>query len=623
MTDLAETVPRPAAGHWLNALSLGIVVTYAIFLVLFFDRSGPKDGDQFLVFHSLQFWSASLFGIAKQWTPVMCAGLSMAGEPQIPFMSLSMALTYALGPLLGVRLATVLYLLIGWLGAYLYAGLWLRVNAQRTLVAALFVGNGFFFCRLGFGHFDFIPFLILPLMLWMLHRGTEWRLQLRPVAKVARIGLLAMMMGAAISLAIDGSPVAIIHLLFWIGLYALVLGITERTTVPEVIFAGSLGVVAVLDAGYLWPMLQSQVTFPRLTPDTFSSALSLLWFALLPVRGKVLPANGNGHELSVFVGPIVAFCLWRYRHWLIIQLPNAMKHPLLIVSLASIVLGMGSLKALHVPTWLSPFDALRPLPGFRSIGVTGRYWGFLALPLSLLGAAALWKYAAESQPGWRSHALLAAALVLQLGFQINTLSTPWLHSRQYRSLMPSNYFQWGPENIEYVAIQDNHLQGEFIAPTRGVSDCYDMDDFTRVDIGSGNPLIERVMQDGKPAAETAPTLHAGFSTWSHIRLAIDCTTENSSTCLGAPPSRMQVALRQAYHPLWRAPGCTTYAGAHGNLVVDCPAARLREGAIELNFYNTLSDIAARTSAAAWTVWFPLIGLLILLCHQSRSIVAQR
>jgi hypothetical protein len=295
-----------------------------------------------------------------------------------------------------------------------------------------------------------------------------------------------------------------------------------------------------------------------------------------------------------------------------------MKHPLLIVSLASIVLGMGSLKALHVPTWLSPFDALRPLPGFRSIGVTGRYWGFLALPLSLLGAAALWKCAAESQPGWRLHALLAAALVLQLGFQINTLSTPWLHSPHYRSFMPSNYFQRGPENIEYVAMQDNHLQGEFIAPTRGVSDCYDMDDFTRVDIGSGNPLIERVMQDGKPAAETAPTLHAGFSTWSHIRLAVDCRTENASICLGAQPSRVQVALRQAYHPLWRAPECNTYAGAHDNLVVDCPATRLREGAIELVFDNTLSDIAARTSAAAWTVWFPLIGLLILLCHQNRS-----
>ena len=62
------------------------------------------------------------------------------------------------------------------------------------------------------------------------------------------------------------------------------------------------------DAGYLWPMLQSQAAFPRLTADRFTSALSLLWFALLPLRGKLLPANGNGHELSVFIGPVVAAC---------------------------------------------------------------------------------------------------------------------------------------------------------------------------------------------------------------------------------------------------------------------------------------------------------------------------
>jgi hypothetical protein len=164
-----------------------------------------------------------MFGIAKQWTPLMCSGLSMAGEPQVPFMSLSMALSYMLGPLWGVKLASAIYLSLGWTGAFLYAGLWVKLNAQRTLAAALFIGNGFFFCRLSFGHFDFIPFLILPLMLWMLHRAIEWTREARTVRKPAQLMLARLLMGAAFALAIDGSPVAIIHLLFWIGLYALVL----------------------------------------------------------------------------------------------------------------------------------------------------------------------------------------------------------------------------------------------------------------------------------------------------------------------------------------------------------------------------------------------------------------
>jgi hypothetical protein len=608
-----------AGRRWLNVLSGGILAVYAITFILFFRRSGPRDGDQFLVFHSLQYWSSSLFGIAKQWTPVMCAGLSMAGEPQVPFMSLSMALSYALGPLWGVRLATTIYLILGWLGAYLYAGLWLKISAQRSLAAALFIGNGFFICRLGFGHFDFIPFLILPLMLWVLHFGTTWPVGSRFRFRLNRVGLLAMLMGATISLAIDGSPVAIIHLLLWIGLYALILAFTLRSAAPAIIFSAALCVAAVLDAGYIWPMLQAQAAFPRATPDRFTSVLSFLWFAILPVRGKVLPANGNGHELSVFIGPVIMFMLWRYRHWLRASLPTSMRRPLMIVSIVSLVLGMGSLKALHVPIWLSPFDVLRPLPGFRSIGVTGRYWGFLALPLSLLGAAALWKFAVESPPSWRLHACLGAAVALQLGFQAETLAAHWMHSPHYRSFAAGSYFRQGPETIEYVATRERLLQGQVIAPTRGVSDCYDMDDFNRPDVGPGSVLVKQVMKDGEPLA-VQPMLRAQFSTWSHIRLGVSCAPAGDAfPCAGAPGSRMQVGLRQAYHPFWKAAGCKTYAGVRGNLIVDCPAALARERTIELAFDDNLSDVAAYTSTRAWELWFPLTGLLLLsLSCQTKS-----
>src|SRR3979490_3051587 len=226
MSELAGSALRPHARRWLSALSFGIVTIYAVFYVVFLTRSGPKDGDQFLVFHSLQYWNASMFGIAKQWTPLMCSGLSMAGETHMPFMSLSMALSYMLGPLWGVKLAGAIYLSLGWIGAFLYAGLWLKVNAQRTLAAALFIGNGFFFCRLSFGHFDFIPFLILPLMLWALHRGAEWTKSPFGIGSALRLLLSVLLLGATIALVIDGAPVAIIHLLLWIGIYAGALAIS-------------------------------------------------------------------------------------------------------------------------------------------------------------------------------------------------------------------------------------------------------------------------------------------------------------------------------------------------------------------------------------------------------------
>src|SRR5882757_10698604 len=67
---------------WLLTFTLAIPAAYALFFLLTWTRVGPKDFDQFLVFHQLQYWNYALFGFAKQWTPLLCAGLSLAGEPQ-------------------------------------------------------------------------------------------------------------------------------------------------------------------------------------------------------------------------------------------------------------------------------------------------------------------------------------------------------------------------------------------------------------------------------------------------------------------------------------------------------------------------------------------------------------
>jgi hypothetical protein len=599
------------ARRWLSGLSFGILAVYGLFFLLSWNRSGPKDGDQFLVFHTLQYWNSSMFGIAKQWTPLLCSGLSMAGEPQVPFMSLSMALSYVLGPLNGVKSALVIYLMLGWIGAFLYAGLRLTIKWQRFLAASLFVGNGFFFCRLAFGHFDLIPFFISPLVLWALHRETDGQARASSSGATLQRVLTTLLMGALLALAIDGSPVAIIHLLLWLALYALILALTVRSATPVILLSLAITCAALLDAGYLWPMLESQSAFPRLTPDRFTSALSLLWFALLPMRGKVLPANGNGHELSVFIGPILGYCLWRYRHWLSASLPTSMGRPLLVVSLVSIVLGMGSLKVFHIPSWLSPFDLLRPLPGFRSIGVTGRYWGYLALPLSLLSAMALCRFASEFGDTWRIHVWLGLALILQVGFQAETLTQLWSHSARYRFVSASTHFQHGPENIEYVALRDNQFQGQLIAPTRGVSNCYDMDDFNRADGATGNSLVSRVIED-QTTLHRVPRIEAQFGAWSRIRLTMDCTRSDAGDSCTTPfHDRTEVTLGQAYHTGWHAAGCQTRPGTQGQLIVSCPASRMREGPVDLNFDDPISDAGARVSMASWRVWLWIAGLLML------------
>jgi len=583
--------------RWWAAFTLAIPILYGIILTLFAHRVGTADYDQFLVFHELQYWNAALFGLAKQWSPVMCAGMSLAGEPQVPFGSLTMLLSYLLSPLAGIVAGTLLYLAIGWLGAYLYSGLWLKEQRVRQLAASLFIGNGFFICRIAHGHLDFIPFLALPLALWIIHKVSD---HADPALPVANRILAVLLLGCLFAMAVDGSPVAIIHWVFWIGIYSASLAWVRRSALPLLIFAGACGLASVLDAGYLWPMVHAQADFPRRTADTFTGPWSLPWFMLIPMRGKVLPANGTGIELSVFIGPFLAFLIWRYRHTLREQLPREMQIPLLVVSVISIWLGMGSLHAAHLPVWLSPFDWLRPLPGFRSMGVTGRFWGFLALPLSLLAAAALWRYV-HTEPHSRYRTmLLGGALLTQLAFQGESLVSAWWPSRAYEPVPLQGLYSGKLQQVEMVAKPSDtatnpHHQGELVSPVRGVVNCYDMDDFARAPVHPGTSLIRNIGVAGsQPPLPTA--LEAGFVTWNRIRIHAPPLAAGSFANAADP--FVHITLNQAYHTGWSSQDCELTRADQGNLVANCPQLTLQAKPVDLVFFDPVSALGARVSLRA-------------------------
>lgn len=604
MTSSSGLVHR----HWSRAFTIAIPAVYGLVLTVFAQRVGTADYDQFLVFHQLQYWNSALFGPAKQWSPVMCSGLSLAGEPQVPFASLTMLLGYALGPLLGIVVGIAAYLAMGWAGAYLYSGLWFPEPGRRALAASLFIGNGFFICRLAHGHVDFVPFLALPLALWVIHRATDTgdsRLDgARPV-------LALLLLGCLFAVVIDGSPVAIIHWAFWIGIYSVVLSCVRRSVLPAAAFVTACAIASVLDAGYLWPMISAQADFPRQTTDTFTGPWSLPWFMLIPMRGKVLPANGTGIELSVFIGPVLFYLIWRYRRVLRAELPREMKLPLLVVSLVSIWLGMGSLHVVHVPVWLSPFDWLRHLPGFRSMGVTGRYWGFLALPLSLLAAAALWRFMSFEQRTRRWTLLIASAFLIQLVFQSESLLAAWWPSRAYTQAPLEGLFNGKLQSIVALESPDTathpRQQGELISPARAVINCYDMDDFTRADVRAGTQLIKDARVDAAARSSHLP-LEAGFMTWNRIRILASPAAIPAVDVEHGDPM-LHIVLNQAYHARWSSPDCTLARGEQGNLVANCPAREVQARPVDLVFFDPVSELGMRVSLRASVVLGVVIALL--------------
>ncbi len=603
--DQCERGSKPASSGWIRLFWIAIAGYYAAIFLLSINRVGLNDNDQFLMFQELQFWNARLFGFAKQWTPVMVGGISLAGDPQVPQWSLGMALGYLFGPFYGLRVATILYFLFGRVGAWRSAGLIFKRAELRALAASLFIGNGFFVCRLAHGHMDHIPFLALPLVLWFLHRLTD---RLRDLNAMNRFGAslaAALALGAGFSVMADGAPVVIIHFYFWVAVYAVVLAAVKRSPAPVLVPALGGAAALLLGAGYLWPMLNEQQEFPRLVKDTFTNPLCLLWFMLLPVGGRVIPAPANGHEYSVYIGPVLAGLIWVYRREAAARIPAEARRPLLVAAVVAILLGMGSLTLLGIPKWLSPFDLLRSLPGFRSMNVTGRYWGFLALPLSLLAAAAIQVFLQDASRGRHAHRWLGLALGLQLAFMTAfpfrslVLSAPY-QPIPYRGLFPAD-----GADIRYHEGGARIYQYDLISPVQGLLDAYNMGDFIHPDMLPNCRLIQSAHVDGR-RFDTDDWLVARFTDWNHIQVR---PVKKPPMEALAGWGTLTLVFNQAWHRYWNCAAGRVHTINGRNLAVDIPVSALAAGAVNLTFHDWVSARGTRVTAWAWPVWAVLMILL--------------
>ena len=160
----------------------------------------------------------------------------------------------------------------------------------------------------------------------------------------------------------------------------------------------------------------------------------------------------------------------------------------------------------------------------------------------------------------------------------------------------------------------SEMQGQFITPTQGVLDCYDMDDFRHADMKPGTALIKEVQ--AAPGGLLAELVSRAITTWSHIVLSQAPAAE-------LPARNIRLELWQAYHPYWHAQGCTTEVGEKGNLILNCPVETFRDHSVDLRFNDRLSAIAATVSILAWKALLAWLALLTFLAWLWRSKVRLR
>jgi hypothetical protein len=316
-----------------------------------------------------------------------------------------------------------------------------------------------------------------------------------------------------------------------------------------------------------------------------------LFFLLLPVRGRILPAPAGGHEFSVFIGPVLAYLIVRYRHFIRETLPREEQVSFATVSAIVFVIGLGSWRTLG--RWLppSPFDILYPLPGFRAVGIPARFWGYLALPLAICSAISIRAFDRSVVPPLHRKVVWAGIYFLTLGYLVGTLPQPFM-SAAGRAVVPPAIV---PSHVNSIlnVLDPIGSQAATILPARGVIHAYNDHDYLKGDISPGTDLI-RSVQGADPQT---PPVSARWDGWN--RIVVDAP---------ANVGPVSIILNQNFHPVWRSSLGTLSVYGTGNMMISLPP-RPQPTVVVLSFVDPASVRGRAVSLTCATVLSLLLGLI--------------
>ncbi|MCP5071072.1 MAG: hypothetical protein GY946_31295 [bacterium] len=195
------------------------------------------------------------FGQLPLWNPWMGGGGSLIGNPMSSTFSPSFLPMLAFGTVLGFKICILIYLLIAQIGTYLLARR-IRLDRMPAVLAALvFSWGGAFAQHLAHGHIGWIGYAWVPFILVALHGCTD-RLRLSTVGAGGLFLALSWL---------DGGAYHYLFVPLFVGIYAAVLSVQERTLRPLAAVALVGGVALGLAAVEIVPVAEAVFLHPRKT----------------------------------------------------------------------------------------------------------------------------------------------------------------------------------------------------------------------------------------------------------------------------------------------------------------------------------------------------------------------
>ncbi len=329
------------------------------------------------------------------WNPYLCGGFPLAADPQVGLLSIDLPLVLAFGTSQGLRLATVLSLMLAIEGARRLARLWLSDPWAVALAAAVYGWNGSISWLasvnpgLSLSH-PLLPWLLL--FAFRLDRGTRPAVGL---GVVAALGVLAIIQYATAY----GSLIAA-AVVFWGGVaqpraqrlrYVALLGV-------------ALGTFLTLAGWRLALSGQVLYDFPRRMASSVDNSPWELVHAMLDRPVPTLPIDmtrpGIDGERAAYLGFLPLFAailslLGPWRWW----------HTLTFVGFA---LALGATRVNHLSYWLSEW------PGFATMHMVARWKLPAFLGLGLAAGSTLQHWRTSSRLGRRLAPILVVLTLADL-----------------------------------------------------------------------------------------------------------------------------------------------------------------------------------------------------------------
>lgn len=587
-SDLAEWAARhsrPIA--WLLTAvvaGVGLLLVHAPMLADW-STYGFHDWDVSSAYRLITTVSLKQYGEAPWWHPWFCGGVPAFGYPEgapnliSPWLPLYLLLDVRHA----VRVEVLLSAVIGFAGAFCWAGFFSRSAALRALVAVLFVLNSRWAMQAAVGHTWHLQFCWLPWCLYCFERarkagGLPWA--------VAGGGVLALMI-------YQGAIYPVPYLLLALALYAALLALSTRSWSPLVAAALVSGIGAALAAPKIAAVLDWLSRFPRHVRSPEEIGLGQLLVMLLS-REQFFGATPvpvplwGWHEYGIYLGVagvgILLLGLVRPR--------GARGRAAQILGALFLVCGLG---AVHE---YAPWPLLRRLPLFASMHVPSRFLFPMVLFLAVAAASrlsALLEPQVQRRP-WLELALFVPLLGLTIDLgQVGAASFERAWWMRAPAIEPSAQFRQTLRGAGLDYLERDGWRRSVLLPmraNRGVLSCYGIPGFR----ARGALAEEQAAYRGEAYLADGAG-EATLATWSPNRAVI--------RVVGAQPGALLV-YNTNFDPSWRVDGRP--ALNHRNAV----ATRLASGSQTVEFRY-------RPRTLAWSLPTALVtlGLCLVLCLRSR------